>query len=360
MKQKFFGLLIAMLFIFVLTACGSSPSTSEEAPADTQENDSSTEETTVSSEDPIKLTYAFFAPANTFPAVQMQKWKDELEARTDGKVEVELFPGGSLLQANNMYDGIRNKVADIGLSVTSYEPGMFPLMGISDMPSGYPSGEVASLVVNELVELYPPEAFDDMKIITSFATEAAYLQSADPIASLDDLSGVQLRISGSLTPIMEALGAAPVGMSNAEVAEAVQTGVVRGNVSSREVLMDLSLAENLKYVTDYPLTVSSFIAVMNQDTWNSLPNDVQEVINDLNKEMGQFAGAYLDSQVQEAMNWSRDEHGLEVVSLTDASAWDERVGSLQDDLVAELEEQGYPAEEYKEKLYELIEKYSNQ
>ena len=53
----------------------------------------------------IKLSYAFFAPAATFPAVQMEKWAEEVERRTNGLVQVDTFPGGSLLDAGNMWDG---------------------------------------------------------------------------------------------------------------------------------------------------------------------------------------------------------------------------------------------------------------
>ncbi len=62
----------------------------------------------------IKLTYANFPPASTFPCVQMERWKQEVEARTGGRVEVQTFPGGTLLNPKNMYDGMESGVADIG------------------------------------------------------------------------------------------------------------------------------------------------------------------------------------------------------------------------------------------------------
>src|SRR5699024_9218559 len=101
----------ALTTIFLLAACGNND-------ADVGANETNEQEG-----DTIKLTYAFFAPANTFPAVQMEEWKKRLEERTDGQVEVELFPGGSLLEANNMFDGVASGTADIGLTSTSYEPG---------------------------------------------------------------------------------------------------------------------------------------------------------------------------------------------------------------------------------------------
>ena len=92
------------------------------------------EETTL--EQPITLRFAFFAPAHTFPGVHMEEWAKRIEERTQGRVNVETFPGGTLLQALNMYDGVSEGVADIGLSCPSYEPGRFPLFAIMDLPLG--------------------------------------------------------------------------------------------------------------------------------------------------------------------------------------------------------------------------------
>ncbi|WP_289135802.1 TRAP transporter substrate-binding protein [uncultured Brevibacillus sp.] len=349
--KKLVTSLLTLSLVAMLTACGGGNQGAQQAGG---------QSSPASNEKPIELSYAFFAPANTFPAVQMEKWKAELERRTNGKVKVNLFLGGTLLKADNMYDGIANKVADIGLSSTTYEPGRFPLLAISDMPSGYTSSKVASRVAHDLIEQYPPEAFKDFKIITSFATEASYIQTKDPVTSLGDLKGKQLRISGALTPIMQELGASPVGMSQAEVAEALQTGVVNGLVTSREGLLDLKFAESVKYVTNYPLTINTFIAVMNKDVWNSLPGDVQKVIDELNGEMTAFTGEYLDNHVKKALEWSQKEHGTQIVELSDKDIWDQKLKTMQDKYVDELETKGQPAKEYKQKLYELIDKYSKE
>jgi len=348
LKKIIYSVLTFMLMVSLI-GCGS-----------TTGNGGNTENSNDTTKEKIKLTYAFFAPANTFPAIQMNKWKEELEKRTDGQVEVQLFPGGSLLNANNMYEGIGNKVADIGLSSTTYEPGRFPLLDISDMPSGYPNAKVACQVVNDLVQAYPPEALKDFKIITAFATEPAYIQSKAKISNLEELKGKQLRIAGSLTPIMQALGAAPVGMSQAEVPEALQTGIIVGSVSSREVLKDLKLAETEKYVTDYPLALNTFIAVMNKEKWDSLPVDVQKVIDELNAEMAVFTGDYLDNHVNEALEWSQKEQGLNVITLApeEKKKWDDIIQPLQEQAVKTAADKGLPAENYKLKLYELIAKYS--
>ncbi len=78
---------------------------------------------------PITLTYANFPPAATFPCVQMERWAKELEKRTSGKVRVQTFPGGTLLPAKNIFDGVVSGTADIGNFAMSYQPGRFPGLG---------------------------------------------------------------------------------------------------------------------------------------------------------------------------------------------------------------------------------------
>lgn len=314
------------------------------------------------SEKKITLKYAFFAPATTFPAKQMEKWKQELEKRTDNKVKVDLFPGGTLLTDKNMYDGVKSGVAEVGLSCPTYEPGRFPLLGISDLPSGFPNAKVASRVVYDLIRDFPPDAFKDFKIITAFTTEPNYIMVKKPAAGLSDLKGRKVRISGGATPVLSALGATPVGMSMSEVPEALQTGIIEGVVSSREVLKDFKLADKLKYTTDYPLNISTFVAVMNKDVWNSLPPDVQKVIDDLSLEMAIWTGEYMDNHVKESLEWSKKDHALKITALSpeEKANWDKLLQPLQDKYIADLKARGLPAEEYKKRLYELKEKYSKQ
>ena len=349
MNKKFMSLLVLLLFIgSILSGCGSSAK-------DVQKDSTGTGD-----DKPIILKYAFFAPATTFPAKQMEKFKEELEKRTDNKVKVELFPGGTLLTDKNMYDGVKNGVVEIGMSSTTYEPGRFPLLAISDLPSGYPNAKIASQVVYDLVQEYPPDAFKDFKIITAFCTEPNRVMVKNQASSMQELKGRKIRISGSMTPILTELGATPVGMSMAEVPEALQTGIIEGIVSSREVLKDFKVADQLKYTVDYPLNIITFVAVMNKDVYDSLPQDVQKVIEELGPEMAVYAGETMDKHVKESLEWSEKEHGLQIITLSpqENEAWNNKLQPLQDKQVADLKAKGMPAEEYKGRLYELIDKHS--
>ncbi len=64
--------------------------------------------------EPVILKYANFLPESTFGAEQMEKWKAEVERRTNGDISVRTFPGGNLLGDMEIIDGVVSGKADIG------------------------------------------------------------------------------------------------------------------------------------------------------------------------------------------------------------------------------------------------------
>jgi TRAP-type C4-dicarboxylate transport system substrate-binding protein len=304
----------------------------------------------------INLTYAFFAPAKTFPARQMQHWSDEIAKRTNGKVAVKTFPGGTLLGAKDMYDGVTKGVADIGLGSPSYDPGRFPLTSGIALPVGFASSTQASRTLWALTKEFKPKEYEGFKVIAMFTTEPGFIQSKTAVKNAADLAGMKLRAAGTGVPVLKALGAAPIGMPMPEVPQSVQTGVINGTMTSREVLQDFKLAESLKFVTDYPTVVVAFAAVMDQKKWDKLPADVKKVIDDLAEEMPAWTGNYHDKEnVGAAMAWAQKEHKLQVVSLAadEKSRWDAKLKSMEDDWVKEMSAKGLPAANYVKRLHEL-------
>jgi len=266
----------------------------------------------------ITLSYANFPPAKTFPCVQMERWKDEVEKRTDGQVAINTFPGGTLLGAKNMFRGVVQGQADIGCLCMAYQPGVFPLTTVAGLPVGFTSSEVASKALYAIYEKYDPEAFQPVKVLTMFTSAPSNLMTKVPVKSLDDLQGLELRASGSASRILDMLGATPVSMPMPETPEALQKGVVKGLLSSLEVLKDFNFAAYCPYQTMTNFQVYPFAVVMNMDVWNSLPEDVQQVMDDLRAEQAEWTGVYMDRHVQEALKYSNEEYDAQQFTLSEA------------------------------------------
>jgi TRAP-type C4-dicarboxylate transport system substrate-binding protein len=262
------------------------------------------------------LTYANFPPAKTFPCVQMEHWKAEVEKRTNGAVSIQTFPGSTLLGPKNMLRGVQTGQADIGCISTAYYPGVFPLISVVNLPVAFASTEVASLTMWDIFNKYQPKEFADVKVLTMFTSAPSQIMSKEPVKTLGDLKGLELRASGSILKVLSGLGAQGVGMPMSQTPEALQKGVVKGLVSSFDVLKDFNFAELCRFETITNLPVYPFAVIMNKARWESLPADVKKVLEDMGREQSQWTGRYLDNHIKDSLAWSKEKYQVEVFTLT--------------------------------------------
>ncbi len=308
---------------------------------------------------PVKLNYANFPPAPTFPCVQMERWKKEVEKRTNGKVMINTFPGGTLLGAKNMMDGVISGQADIGCLCMAYQPGRFVITNATSLPLGIPSAKTGSLILWDLYLKYKPKSFAKVKVLTMFTTAPANIMSKKPVRTLADLKGLDLRASGGAARILKAWGANQVGMPMSATPEALQKGVVQGLFSSLEVMKDLKFAEVCKYVTVTNTVIYPFAVVMNKDKWDALPEDVRKVMNELGREQAVWTGEYMDKHVQEAMKWSMDVQNVEVITLDkkEKEKWDKLLSPITDKWIKDAASKGYPADRIVKDIIGFSQKY---
>ncbi len=295
----------------------------------------------------IKLNYANFPPAPTFPCVQMERWKVEVEKRTNGQVQINTFPGGTLLGAKGMMDGVIAGQADIGNICMAYQPGRFIVTNATSLPLGITDAEKGSLALLKLYEKYKPKAFKDVVVLAMFVNAPGNVMSKVPVRTLSDIKGLDLRASGGAAQILKAWGANPVGMPMPATVEALQKGTVKGLFSSLEVMKDFKFAENCKYVTMTETVFYPFSVIMNKAKWDSLPKDVQKVMMDLKEEQSLWTGTYMNEQIKKSVAWSKDVQNVEFITLSAAekAKWDEKLGFITEKWIKGAKKKGLPAED---------------
>ncbi len=310
----------------------------------------------------ITLKYANFPPAPTFPCVQMEEWKKEVEKRTGGKVAIQTFPGSTLLNPKTMFEGVISGTADIGCLAMSYQPGRFPVSEAIDQPVGFTSAKAASLALYDLIEKYNPKEFEQVKIITLFTCPPANVMTIKPVKALKDLKGLELRVGGTQADIIKNLGGIPVAMPQSDTPEALQKGTVKGHVSSMEVLKDFNYAAYTPNATITNLWVVTFSVVMNKDKWNSLPPDVKKVIDGMSKEWALWTGNYVDNHVLESLKWSKEKYNLQIWELPAAEKAEasKLIKPLIDSYVERVTKAGLPGNQIMKDVYAFKEKYEKQ
>ncbi len=310
----------------------------------------------------ITLTYANFPPATTFPCVQMERWAREIEKRTAGRVKIQTFPGGTLLPAKNIFDGVVTGTADIGNFAMSYQPGRFPVSEAIDLPIGFTSSKAASLALFDLIEKYKPKEFEKVKVLTLFTCPPADLMTKTAVKTIADLKGMELRASGTGAAILKRLGATPVGMPQSEAPEAIQKGVVKGNVSSMEILKDFNFAAYLPYATEANLFVVTFAVVMNKAKWDSLPADIKKIFDESSREQALWTGTYVDDHVKESLKWSKEKynHQLLKFSAKDQAEIQRLTKPMIDEYIKKVTALGLPGDQIIKDVYQLKNKYEKE
>ncbi|MEM8592256.1 MAG: TRAP transporter substrate-binding protein [Pseudomonadota bacterium] len=229
----------------------------------------------------------FVSPASANPTHFMQPWADKIEADSNGRIKVELYPfmqlGG---KATAQYDLIRDGVIDGGWVIPGYQPGRFPEAEALELPfMTTKSAEEASKAAWVFTQKHLMDDFRDVHVLAAHMHGRGLVhKKGAPVATVEDFDGLKLRgPSRPATLLLEKLGATPVGMPVPAFPEALSKGIVDGGVITWEMSPSLKLDELTDSHTDISGDKSLynlyFIWAMNKAVYEGLPDDLRDVID---------------------------------------------------------------------------------
>jgi TRAP-type transport system periplasmic protein len=314
----------------------------------------------VQAADEVKLTYSIFFPPAHGQAEAGMAWAREIEKRSDGRIKIDVFAGGTLTPAPEVYDGVISGISDIGMSCFAYTRGRFPLMEALDLPMGYPSGKAATLVANEYYKAMKPQSLDEVKVLYLHAHGPGLLHTKKPVTTMADLKGMKIRSTGFSAKVTEALGATPVAMPQGETYEALQKGVVDGTFTPIETLKGWKQAEVVKYTTDCPdigYTTAMFV-VMNLKKWDKLPDDVKKIFEEVSEEWIAKHGEAWDALDQEGKDYTLSLNN-EIIALPaeENQRWVEAVAPVIDSYAKSTNEKGLPGDKAITEIRRLLKEH---
>jgi len=295
----------------------------------------------------IKLSYSVFFPPTHVQCIAATNWANEIRKRTDGRVQITVYPAGSLTKADQCYEGVLKGISDLGMSCFAYTRGRFPLVEGLDLPVGYPNGITATRIANAMLTKYQPAELADVKLLYVHAHGPGILASKKPVQSLADLKGLKVRATGLSAKIVECLGGTPVAMSQPETYEALSKGVVEATLCPIETLKGWKQGETIDYVVDASAigyTTAMFV-VMNKEKWAKLPPDVQKVFTDVSQEWIAKHGEAWDQADQAGRDFVT-QLKRQFVHLPDAEQqqWKTAVKPVLESFVSKSKEKNLPGE----------------
>ena len=300
-----------------------------------------------------ELRFANYFPPASKPSAAGAEFCKEIEKRTNGRVKITYFPGGGLLTAPRMYDGVVEGIADIGFGGMAYHKGKFPVTEILDLPIGITSGWVMTRLVADFYQKVRPKEWDGTHILWMSGTGPTVIQTRKPVYKLEDLKGLTIRAQGRAADIMSALGATPRAVPMAEAFEGVSKGVMDGFLLPFEVLETFKLAEVLTHVTVGAEIGSAFTfyAVMNKNLWAKLPADIQKIFDEVSKEFeDKYALLWNDIDISGAKVGLGK--GIKIIHLSpeEVSKWTVALKPVNDAYIKEMVDAGFSKAEMEKNL----------
>jgi len=295
----------------------------------------------------IKLSYSVFFPPTHIQCQTAEAWAQAINEQSNGRVEITVYPGGSLTKAPKVYDGVVNGISDIGMSCYAYTRGRFPLLEAIDLPVGYPDGMTATKTANAIIQKYHPKEIADVHTLYVHAHGPGILASKKPVRTLEDLNGLKVRATGLSSKIVQSLGGAPIGMSQPETYEALQRGVVEATFCPIETLKGWKQGEVIDYITNSQAigyTTAMFV-VMNKEKWETLPKDLKKLFNEVSADYIEKHGQAWDDADAEGLAFVKDlEKTIIPLSEEEASRWKQAVKPLLDEYIQSTTEKGLPGD----------------
>jgi TRAP-type C4-dicarboxylate transport system substrate-binding protein len=227
------------------------------------------------------------SPKGSAQTVLIEPWAKKIQADSKGRIEVKIFPSMSMGgKPPELYRQVRDGVADIVWTLPGYTPGVFPRSEVFELPTVHRgSAQATNQAIQENFALIADDFRDVHPILIHVHAGNALHMVSKEIQTIADVKGLKFRTpSRTGSWMLQAWGAEPVGMPLPALPQALSKGTVDGALVPFEVFPPLKfyqLTKNSYEGEDLSrFGTSVFMFAMNKRRYNSLPADLQKVIDD--------------------------------------------------------------------------------
>lgn len=269
-------LFLSLCFLTILIGC--------------QQQTYPTDNEQLSHEEQIVIRFSHVVGENTPKGMAAIKFAELIKERSNGHVEIQVFPNGVLYkdgeEMNALLRGDIQMIAPAISKITTF----VPEWSVMDLPYAFKNAKEVHTYVESEVGQSLMKRLNKHNLISMGVWDSGFKQlsnSIRPIQNLTDLQGLRMRIMPSdiLAEQFSIAGAYPRRIDFNTVFHQLQ----KGNVDGQENTLTNITSKNLHSLQDY-LTISNhgylgYLLLMNNEFWNSLPKNVQELLIDTLEEV---------------------------------------------------------------------------
>ncbi len=286
MKKVLLSSVILVLILTLLIGCGGN------APAPTTPAATTTAATSAppatTSAPPAKVYTLQYTTSET-PAITTQAesatlMMDKIEKLTNGRVKFQKNYGGSLASAVQEVEAIRSGIADLGRPIYFTENALFNIMALGTLPMSMKDAWSVHQSVSMITKKYAQAELKGLHLFATTGTDpyVVMLKSKKPM-TVAEFAGIKIRNPGGYGgQALEKLGMVPVSLVLADVYDAISKGTIEAAYAGRNTSVDYKFYEVCKEMLGLDIGIyTTIMLIMNDNTWNSLPPDIQGVFTDV-------------------------------------------------------------------------------
>jgi C4-dicarboxylate-binding protein DctP len=283
---------------------------------------------TAYAQQPIVIKFSHVVAENTPKGKGALKFKELAEARTKGRVKVEVYPNSQLFKDGEEMQMLQlGNVQMLAPSVSKFGPLGVRAFEVFDLPYIFDDDKDLHNVTRGRIGQQLFKMLESKGIIGLAYWDNGFKQmsSNKPLRTPADFRGQKIRIQSSkvLDAQMRALGATPQVMAFSEVYQALQTGVVDGQENTWSNIYTQKFYEVQKYITVSNHGVLEYAVIVNKKFWDGLPADIRATLDGAMQDATKYANDIAKQENDEALEKIKASGKSQIITLTpdEKKAW---------------------------------------
>lgn len=248
----------------------------------------------------MKIGFATINDGQHKSALWIEK---EVEKRTGGSIDVQVYPAAQLGKIPRQIEGVLFGTQEAFISPPGFFKGLNPAFAAPDAPGLFDSFAHQTKTLND------PSVRDKfLGLATSKGVTGLYISAAgasalamrDPVRTLSDVKGKKIRVLASPmeVAIMRELGAAGTPMAYSEVLPAIQRRVLDGASSAITVMGPSKFYTAAKYITPTHITHIPTGMWTNAKFLAKLSDKEREIVKQVGKEVAPVANKWSEDDTK--------------------------------------------------------------
>lgn len=369
--------LLLLLLAATLAACGDTSSqvtapteaaaTTSVTPSEsTAPAASATSAPAAASTEVFKLKFSEGNPEQSAVGQAHLRWAQMIEEKSGGRIDMEMYFSGSLASQAERMRSTQTGIADISYYTIGTDRTMMPLSLVTALPFiGMPADMTKTTEIWwKLYEEFPEiqKEWESVVVLNGASMPATQLHLAGKDAHAPaDLKGVKLISKGEQPLALQAMGATPIDLQIGDWYTSLERGLVDGLINHFPVCYVFKILELVNHHTifgDEGATMDMALFLMNKDSWNRLPADLQQVLLDAGKWQDEEIIRVDTQEVQTATDAAKAaDHVFTYLTDEELQAWKDAAKPAHEQWIVEFEAKGLPAREVYDRTLQLIEEY---